>query len=241
MKLYCVNLKRSRDRRSTMTREFGKLPFEFSFIDAVDGRLLSERDLNLVYDKWRTRFRLGRSLERGEIGCVLSHVEFYRTLLNSQDTVAAVFEDDVTFLPDCLEALKTIESFLKKKKGPCLVELPGSSRDLPHDIIGEDQKMVQVSDSMGTYAYALNRAAAELLLKAFTPVRMPIDSYRYLIRKLGLRYYVFPRIVLTVNMEVESTIGRKRFFHARSAFHRFVYKIWRVIGVSLDHVLSMGK
>ena len=234
MKIYCINLKRSIERREKMLAELKKLPLESEFIDAVDGRQLSESELKQAYSKWRTRFRFGRGLTAGEIGCALSHVKFYGQLLATEDKSAFVLEDDVTLTERAADALKEVQVFLEAADEPTLVELPGVERDMP---MAADCKFVLVGGSMGTYAYGVNRAAAALLKEAFTPIKMPIDAYSYLVRKCGLKYYKYNEQVLTVDMAGESTIGTDRFFKLNQV-QKIVFKFWRLIGKVVDYVLG---
>lgn len=235
MKIYCINLPRDVERRAKMEGELKKLSIPAEFIEGVDGRKLAGEELKKVYAKWRTRFRHGKSLSRGEIGCALSHVKIYDEVLKGADEVGIVFEDDVSFEEGILDALHEVEGFLKATNNPTIVQLPGLERDLRQ---GGAAEMIAVKSAMGTYAYALNRAGAELLKKEFSPVKMPIDKYSYLIKHYGLKFYVYPKVVLSVDMEGESSVGKDRFIKM-SAPVMVLYKAWRVIGVLIDGAFNV--
>lgn len=235
MKIYCINLKQSVSRREKMERELEKLEFQSEFIDAVDGRVLSRSERELVCSDWRTRMRHGRRLTGGELGCVLSHLVFYRRLLDSCDRVAVVLEDDVELMQDFNDAARDVEKFLSEIEEPAIVQFPGLERDFS---AVRDRAFVQVRSALGTYAYAVNRAGAELLLKRFSPIRMPIDKYDYLIRHCGLSYYVYSSRVLSVDNEGESMVGSERFDCGDMSGLRWaIHKLWRCIGVIVDSIL----
>lgn len=237
MKIYCINLERSKERRHNMQAQFERLGLLFEFINAVDGRVLSDNEVAAVYSKWRTRFCHGKGLSLGEIGCALSHIEFYRRVV-AENAPGFVFEDDVELGHEVKGALEEVESFLADNKVPCLVQLPGLERDLPQ--CGGDypaDACAKVSSAMGAYAYGVNPSAAALLLKAFNPIKFPIDYYGYLIKHYGLNFYVYNSKPISVDMVSESTVGEERFkvdAIVRNRVAMMLYKLWRLIGKTID-------
>ena len=236
MKVYCINLERSQDRRRKMQAEFARIGLECEFLSAIDGRSLAPTEIKKAYSDWRTILRSGRSLSKGEIGCAMSHVEFFKRVIQGTDKAGFVFEDDVAFNSGVQSALAEVASFLEKSELPTLVQLPGIPRDLPK---AQDcsQFFFPVMSAMGTYAYGINKPAAELLLRAFSPIKMPIDRYSYLIRHFGLRFYVYHSLVLDVDMCGNSTVGEERFVVFKG-FKLFAYKCFRCLGVGIDAILS---
>lgn len=233
MKIYCINLKRSTERRAKMEQELAKTGLEYEFIEAVDGRKLTKDEIKKRYSIWRTRFRYGIGLTAGEIGCALSHKKFFEIVKNSQAKCAMVLEDDVALGIGFNTAVKEVEEFLAQQTKPTIVQLPGLKRDLPKN---GDSKFIRVSSAMGTYAYAINRAGAELLERAYSPIKLPIDKYSYLIKHFGLQFYVYNKQVLSVDMVNASEVGKNRSHFL--GWKMALYKIWRVIGCLTDVVLS---
>lgn len=223
-----------------MQTQFERLALPFEFILAVDGWALSDSQIAKVYNKWRTRLCNGKDLSRGEIGCALSHVEFYRKVVED-NAPGFIFEDDVVLTADVKKALEKIASFLSVAKSPCLVQLPGLERDMPRykgDCVSE--AFVKVSSAMGTYAYGVNPAAAALLLKAFTPIKFPIDYYGYLVKHYGLGFYKYNSKVISVDIVSESTVGDDRFKTdkmVKSGARWLCYKCWRLDGKTIDGVI----
>lgn len=238
MKIYCVNLRRSELRRKNMQTQFNRFAMPFEFIDAVDGCLLSQKEISKVYSKWRARFCHGKGLSRGEIGCALSHLKFYRNVLK-EGAAGFVFEDDVELGDNIKKALGEIEDFLAFRTTPTLVQLPGLERDLPHRAgVKEKDNFIKVINPTGAYAYGINSSAAELLLDVFNPIKCPIDYYRYLIRHYGLEVFAYSEKMVSVDMESESTIGLER-FKTYKGIRWICFKVWRIIGKTLDGVLMM--
>lgn len=217
-----------------MESELEKLGLSYEFIDAVDGRLLTSDECNSVCSKWGVRFRHGKDLTAGELGCALSHLKFFGRIIDDND-VGFVIEDDVSIGKNAREAFEKAAEFLRAAKGPTLVQFPGLERDLRRT---DGRHFVKVPIAMGAYAYGINPEAARLLSEAFTPIKMPIDKYGYLIGRCGLNFYVYPEIVLKVDMECESTIEPNRFLVV-GGLRKLGYKLWRCVGVVLDRILSM--
>jgi GR25 family glycosyltransferase involved in LPS biosynthesis len=219
-----------------MQAQFNRLALPVEFIEAVDGRLLSQKEIANGYSKWRTCFCHGKRLSRGEIGCALSHLKFYRNVLE-RGTAGFVFEDDVELGDNIKRVLGEIEKFLASKTAPTLVQLPGLERDLPISVENMNN-FIKVFSPIGTYAYGVNLSAAELLLNVFNPIKCPIDYYRYLIRHYGLEVFAYSEKILSVDMESESTVGLER-FKTYKGFRWMCFKAWRIIGKTIDSIMRL--
>ena len=77
-----INLKRSLERRETMTENMRAANVPWRFHEAVDGALLSEEVLSNAVTCW-SKFALGRKLLPNEIGCYFSHLHASKELLKS--------------------------------------------------------------------------------------------------------------------------------------------------------------
>lgn len=96
MKIYVINLDRSKDRLDHITKIFAEQRLDFIRIPAVDGRTLSEEVIN----SWLPRSICLRQPSPAEIGCFLSHRECLRLIAEGDDDFAAIFEDDVIISND---------------------------------------------------------------------------------------------------------------------------------------------
>lgn len=109
MKIVYINLDKSTDRRAEMSKEFPtaeRLP-------AVDGTLISPKEISpYVADKtWRDP-SWNRRLTKGEIGCILSHIQAWKLCIDINEPII-VLEDDVQILDNDYErkAEKYIELY----------------------------------------------------------------------------------------------------------------------------------
>lgn len=102
MKLYVINLERSKDRLEHITTVFHQCGLEFERIPAVDGRALPQdkfKNLTSVRD-WPFE------LTHTEVGCFLSHRKCLRLIAEGDDAYGAVFEDDIILSPNAALFLK---------------------------------------------------------------------------------------------------------------------------------------
>lgn len=93
--IYVVSLKRDVDKRKVISQVLEDFGLEYSFIDAVYGKELSE-DILEGY-KANSRGKIidrGFALTPGEIGCTLSHLMIYKDMLVKNRNWACVLEDD---------------------------------------------------------------------------------------------------------------------------------------------------
>lgn len=90
-----------------MQSQFEELGLEFEFIDAVDGRQLSEAELAYSYDRPSTLRRMRRDLGPGEIGCSLSHYRLYCRMVCDGLDEAIILEDDITLGPEFAQVVRS--------------------------------------------------------------------------------------------------------------------------------------
>lgn len=94
--IYVISLERDKEKRKAINETLQSFGLDFSFIDAVDGIMLSESQINSIREK-----SVGAVVSRaipptpGEIGCTLSHVKAYQQMLKENQEWACILEDDV--------------------------------------------------------------------------------------------------------------------------------------------------
>ena len=88
-----VNLNRSPERWKAIKTQLDRLKIPVERLEAVDGKLLSEEVVGNLTSS--VHFSMGRELERGEIGCFLSHRKCWERLLDTDEKYALVLEDDL--------------------------------------------------------------------------------------------------------------------------------------------------
>lgn len=173
IKTYVINLKNSVDRRRNVLAELSKYPFmNYELVEAVDGREMSQEDVDHLFDCKRFSWRFGREAMPGEIGCTLSHRECYRKLLSSEEEFALILEDDVRFQAE--------DNLVEDLIGTISGQMTGKARVVTFSRhrfyysrgerpVGGEYSLCRVREAWGTCAYLVNRKAAAVLLKIGKP------------------------------------------------------------------------
>jgi glycosyl transferase, family 25 len=92
LKVYIISLIES-SRRSSIAKSFDDNAAEFTFVDAIDMRGVTPKQLDGFCDQAAAIERYGRELTPAEVGCYLSHVSVWQAIAK-RDTGAIVLEDD---------------------------------------------------------------------------------------------------------------------------------------------------
>ncbi|MBS1689518.1 MAG: glycosyltransferase family 25 protein, partial [Bacteroidetes bacterium] len=88
MKVYVINMERSKGRREVIEAQLKKLKLDYEIVSAVDGRQMSDEELELVALR-------KNDFMKSQAGCMLSHLKVYKRMQEEQDEFALVLEDDV--------------------------------------------------------------------------------------------------------------------------------------------------
>lgn len=170
MNAYIINLKSSIDRRKYMEQLLKSYCdiLEAHFVEAVDGRGLSDNQLENMWNQRETYKTYGRHLKGGEIGCSLSHRRCYEEMLKNGDEVALILEDDVVFEKNAnVRGVVTSVNMMLQTEKPVVVLLSGSYWFFrKKSLLGVDCRLASVFEAMGSMSYMINRSAAEMMLAA---------------------------------------------------------------------------
>ena len=191
MHCYVINLPTATKRLERTKRELAtycpklswSVPHMFVASEMTDAQFAALYDSEKA---WRLHHY---ELSHGEIACALSHQSALREFLKTGDNCCLIVEDDVLFSPALGEFLDGLQDWMttRGEKPTCVVLseaaavrywtalrwIVGIRRTCPIDIFG-------------AIAYVVNRAGAELILKAnAVPIHMQSD-YWSCYRKSGL-------------------------------------------------------
>ncbi len=166
MKTYVVNLASSTDRRQYMEQLLHTYPqLTLEFIDAVNGKLMTSRQKAEAFDFDQFSILMQRQARPGEIGCTLSHQKCYRRLIESSEKCAIIFEDDLIVNEPIDNIIPHIKQWLECDE-PRLLLLSGWFWYSSSSQFDSTHKISRAVDGYLTHAYALNRAAANLMIDA---------------------------------------------------------------------------
>lgn len=202
---YIVNLPTSTVRKEYMQELLKTYQYiNPIFIEAVDGRVFSTEERKRVFDDQTCYTRYGHGIKGGEVGCTLSHFKCYDKLVKSNDKFVLILEDDITIMRD-LNVLDwaSITEFMSVDE-PRIMFLSG-------DYWYWDKKPItRVFSAVGSYAYFINRVAAQRIVKIKRPSNLADDWDVY--KQMGVKLFAVRPYVIDANIaDIPSEINQEIF------------------------------
>lgn len=178
MRIFVISLQRARQRREHIAGELGRLRMGFEFFDAVDGAALSEDEVRSVYDDARARHTFWGPLSRGEIGCALSHIGVWKTIVAEQVRHALVLEDDALLDAATPEILAALPRLMNPNDVVVLVNTNENTFFFRQAALPAGRRLVYVNQPFYTATgYVITPGAAARLIARALPLRVPIDFW----------------------------------------------------------------
>ena len=240
--VFVISLKSSTDRRARIQGELEALGFAFRFVDGIDLRDTDIRN-HPDYDGARRRMYFGRDLEPGELGCLLSHREVYRRIVDEEIPCALVLEDDARLEADLPQVLISIINskiewdmirFLDKKKVYRKKCRHIGMLDAKHELARLP------TNSGGAYGYLLTRRAAARLLDLMEKNWLQNDVLHSRSWQTGLTAYIVRPSPVTHPNDDDTTIGTKRYDKAvrLSGLRRLLHPVMRFAMKNQDQMMK---
>lgn len=163
MKTYIINLADAIERREYVKMHLNNVDgLQIKWIDAVDGRKLTDQEKGELFDLKKSRWYYQRNIKNGEIGCTLSHQLCYKELINSDDNMAIIFEDDILLTEPFEKIAKAINKVMETNK-PTVFLLSSRSWYAYKRKINDEQFFCRVIDARLSHAYVINKPAAKIM------------------------------------------------------------------------------
>jgi glycosyl transferase family 25 len=204
-KIFIVNLVRATQRRNIMLDRLAALGLEAEILSAVDGRLLGASDLPPGTEP---------GLTPGEIGCYLSHVNAWKTVMQRELPYAIVLEDDVIISKDLMNVVEEITA----------LEIPFDAvrlsaifpvRGIPvASLPGNGHLVITTKPPCGTQGYLVSLDGAKRLLSRLAVPKQPVDVAFDRYWKYGLCIpVVVPSVVEEDRLQESTIVNRIRDTH----------------------------
>lgn len=178
MRAFVISLARATERRSHMASQMACLGIPFEFFDGVDGHLLDDQEIGRVYDDARARTTSWGPLNRGEIGCALSHIGVWRKLIEEDIPYALVLEDDAVLDPAVVDVLEALPPLLGAADVVALVKTNDNTFFFHQAPLPRRRRLVYVNQPFYTAAgYVVTCGAAQRLVRHALPLTVPIDFW----------------------------------------------------------------
>lgn len=184
IKTYAISLERSTERRRHITSHLAKTNLDYTIINAIDGRNISqtEKEKLVAPDVINYRFYASGEIKfnNGAVGCQLSHIEAYKQFLNTDDEFAFVVEDDVVLPKNINQILENVTKYMTTDS-VCLLHYyhPGAMDFSTINAIDlqDMQLLIPIEIPGSTAAYIIGRRAAIKYIAGILPIRNTADEW----------------------------------------------------------------
>jgi len=159
-KVFVINLAHRTDRLESFNESAEKFNFEYTVIDAFDGKKYI--DENFIYNgEKRGNPYQNENYFRGQVGCLLTHLNVIKHCKEKNYSKVAILEDDVRFVEDF--NFKIDNLFSKINKDWQMIYLSGSSPEFIENFDGYSS----VSNILTTHSYIINSDIYDILIDNF--------------------------------------------------------------------------
>ena len=204
--IYVINLDRDVERMASLAGSLRGLNLTYVRVSAVLGKEVPDWEKLVDVELYGARNRLPMP-RPGEVGCYLSHLKAMEEFLRTDAPWCVILEDDVEVRPECVEVLAA----LGQKDDWDLVKLFCFHSGLPvrkRALTPTHQLVVHLTRTTSSAAYAVNRRAAETLLRSMRPITEQVDHALERPWETGLRVRgVRPLPVVLAPVAATTTIG----------------------------------
>lgn len=90
---YVINLKKDTKRLESIAKGLSRYNFDFQRIDAIYGNELSSKEIQN-----NTTFTCSNICTNSVIGCAMSHLQAWETMISNRNSYAIILEDDAEFI-----------------------------------------------------------------------------------------------------------------------------------------------
>lgn len=191
--VFVISLRRAAERRERMVAHLSQIGITPRIVDGVDGKTLPD-------DTKKCLLGPGITMHDGTLGCYLSHIAVYETILAEQIPVALVLEDDARLSPLVTRLLEgTLESldfdycFLDSddhnNMGPVFFD---PDRSVP--LKGPWRAHLLSAGPQTLHAYLITLAGASKRVAHAHPLTRAIDLYDHLPYPITFRALVEPKL-----------------------------------------------
>ena len=178
--VFLVNLLDSTDRRGQATRQLDERGIDWHLVEAADGSRIDPDYFKFFVDGPESIRLIDRNLAAGEIGCMLSHLEVYRIMIEQNLSHGIVMEDDVALSPDFSNILDMLGDHLQDLDLVSLIRAPEAN--VKHSAFYSRQLGTgfylsrYIFSIYGTAMYWISLSEASRVLGNSKKISLPLDT-----------------------------------------------------------------
>lgn len=176
--IYLINLKRSPDRLAKTSQQFEENGLEYTRVEAVDGKLLTEQEKAKNYCATLNQKHYHKPLTDTQIGCYMSHRLAWQAIAEGDYDFGIVVEDDITFDSSLIDAIATLKRVPVQWQIIKLAAYQNRERKIKYATRIDDSfdLVVHRKPMSGGAATAITKKAAKQLLKHSEKFGRPCDT-----------------------------------------------------------------
>jgi glycosyl transferase family 25 len=176
VKIYVVSLKKDVHRRQKLLPILKQYPLHYTVVTAFPGwklntqKLCANQILNNTYNP--------RIMSRGHVGCFLSHLAIYRSIVRQKLPWGLILEDDVVPRIDFMKNYYFLKNHIPAQFD--VIWLGYHSQEYVWENTRKkefDSNLDFSKGALGTYAYIISYDCAVKILQSCFPINKPIDVF----------------------------------------------------------------
>ncbi len=179
-KIYCINLEKRTDRLELCKQEFAKHNLNVEYFKAIDGNTYDTR--NMIVNP---------NVEKGNVGCVLSHLHIIIDAQKSNYKQILILEDDVIFDEDLNNKF---EEYIKELPEDWDMLYFGGNHNFHtgHKLDMKTEHIGKCNLTYTTHSYAIRDTLFNLTIERFKKILSPVDVLYSQIQKEKNVYTFYP-------------------------------------------------
>ena len=248
LKAFVINLDFEVERKAFMAQQLDAAGIAYEIVSAVKGKTLAPDYVRTVYDEAQALKIQGKPLSLGEIGCALSHLSIYQTMLENDTSASLILEDDALLHADLSGVLPLLAARIAAEARPTIYLLTHLIRykQRPAVAVAAGHSLHPMVDACCAHGYLINKAAAREMQQLFSPITYPIDAWKRIaesgrIAIYGLNPYVIGHSKHANDSKIEQGRGtvsndfeprglaRLGFYARFYLYEKFLFQIWKLV------------
>ena len=171
---FVINLERSPLRYQRIKSQLEAQKIDFSRLAAVDGAQLSSERIDNLY-QYTDPNAYYKQLNKGEVGCYLSHVNAWHAIVEKNLDFAIVLEDDVNLIGDLSGVIAVVEALPDDWDYLKLAEHSRKRRVVSRQQFSALERVIYNKVPARTCAQIISLAGAKKLIAHSQKILRPID------------------------------------------------------------------
>ena len=175
--VFVINLDKSTARMAKISKRLDELEVPFERVPAVYGADLSQEEIDKYYCPELNKKNYRRPLGLGEIGCYISHIKVWKTIVERKIPCALILEDDITIDASLGQLIKTISKSSNSFDVVKLYSKNNTPKLLDSAPVGEKHRLCRFKKiPIGNQGQLVTLAGATNLINTYEKFGRPVDE-----------------------------------------------------------------